>query len=92
MPDPAKQSTVAKVVGTVTAIAAATLAQRILSAGWQATQGHKPPVAEDPEAGITFTEVLVAAALTGAVVAMARVLAGRGATRVAARIEAGRAA
>lgn len=92
MPDTVKQSTAAKVIGTVAAIAAATLAQRIVSAGWQAARGHKPPVAEDPEAGIAFTEVVVAAALTGALVAVARVIAGRGATQVAARIEAGRSA
>jgi hypothetical protein len=86
------QSTVAKVVGALTAFAAAAAAQRLVSAGWQAARGHKPPAAEDPETGVRLSEVVAAAAITGALVAVARVLATRSAARFAARVEAGRTA
>jgi hypothetical protein len=84
------QSKLAKVVGAVAALAAAAAAQRLVAASWQATRGHKPPAAEDAEAGIGLAEVVVAAALTGALVAIARVLAARGTARFTAQIDAAR--
>ena len=48
--------------------------------------GHKPPKADDQgDAGLA--EVVVAAAITGALVAMARVLATRGTARFTAKVD-----
>jgi hypothetical protein len=77
-----------KLVGTLAGVAASALAQKVISAGWQAARGHKPPVEEDADAGIGLGEVLVAAALSGAAVAVVQVLAHRSGTRAARRIAA----
>ena len=79
------QSGLAKIAGAVAALAATAVAQKVLAAGWKAARGHKPPTAEDPDEGIGLGEVLAAAALTGAVVAVVRVLATRAGARAAAR-------
>lgn len=89
MPD-TTQSRVAKVVGALAALAAAAAAQRLVATSWQAATGHKPPAAEDDEVGIRLGEVIAAAAITGALVAVARVLATRSAARFAARIDSAR--
>jgi len=82
-------SIVAKIVGVVVAIAAAWAVQKAVSASWQSASGHKPPKADDQgDAGLT--EVVAAAAITGALVALSRVLATRGTARFSARIDAGR--
>lgn len=77
-----------RLVGTVAALAASAVVQKVISAGWQAAKGHKPPVDEDADAGIGLGEVLAAAALTGAVVAVVRVLATRGGAKVARQVTA----
>jgi hypothetical protein len=77
-----------KLAGTLAAVAASAVAQKVISAGWRAARGHKPPVDEDADAGIGLGEVLAAAALTGAVVAVVRVLATRGGTKAARQIAA----
>jgi len=74
----------AKAVGLATAAAAAWIASQAVTQGWKATRGHKPPKAEDPgDAGLA--EIVAAAALTGALVAVARVFATRGTARFAER-------
>ena len=84
--DEKSQPGLAKLAGALAAAVAGAAAQKVLVAGWKAARGHKPPTAEDPDAGIGLGEVLVAAALTGAAVAVVKVLATRSATRaVAAR-------
>ncbi|MCL2091713.1 MAG: DUF4235 domain-containing protein [Micrococcales bacterium] len=75
-----------KLAGTLAGVVASAVAQRVISAGWQAVRGHKPPVEEDADAGIRLGEVLVAAALSGAVVAVVQVLAHRGATKAARQV------
>lgn len=72
-----KQSMIAKAVGLGVALAAAWVAQQVVSGAWRVALGHKPPKPED-EGDARFAEIAVAAALTGAVVALSRVLATRG--------------
>jgi len=80
MADKSTQTTVSKIFGTVMALAAAFVAQKIVASAWKAASGHKPPKADDDDdAGLA--EVAAAAAITGAVVALVRVLATRGAAR-----------
>ena len=79
------QSVVAKLIGAGTALAAAFVVQKVLAQAWQAKTGHQPPRADDQgDAGLA--EVVAAAALTGALVAMARVLATRGTARFTAKV------
>ncbi|MCL2850261.1 MAG: DUF4235 domain-containing protein [Micrococcales bacterium] len=83
MSDTEPDTRVVKLAGALAAVAASALAQKLISATWRAARGHTPPTEEDAEAGVGLAEVLVAAALTGAVVAVVRVLASRGAVRAA---------
>lgn len=80
MVDKSTQSTVSKLFGTAVALAAAWAAQKVVASAWQAASGHKPPKAED-DGDASLAEVAAAAAITGAVVALVRVLATRGAVR-----------
>jgi hypothetical protein len=75
-----KQSRVAQAVGLGVALGAAWLAQQLINQAWKAALGHKPPKPED-EGDVRFAEVAAAAVITGAVVALARVLATRGAAK-----------
>ena len=80
MVDESTQSAVSKVVGLLVAAGAAWAAQKAVSTAWRATTGHLPPKAEDQgDAGLA--EVAVAAAITGAIAALTRVLATRGTAR-----------
>ena len=86
MSEKPKASLLAKVIGAVATLAAAWLAQKVITSVWKARTGHKPPTAED-EGDSNLSEVVIAAALTGALVAISRVLATRGAAHVVAAIE-----
>jgi Protein of unknown function (DUF4235) len=78
--DESTQSNVSKVVGVLVAAGAAWVAQKAVSTAWRATTGHVPPKAEDQgDAGLS--EVAVAAAITGAIAALTRVVATRGTAR-----------
>ena len=90
MPEKQSPSMLAKVVGAGAAIAAAWAAQKLLDRAWVAAAGHEPPAPESQEEDISLREVLLAAAITGAVVALARALASRGTARVAARVNSKR--
>ena len=79
-----KSSTVTKLVGLGAAALAALIAQKVVSGAWRAASGHKPPKA-DTESEARLAEVIAAAAVTGAVVAVARVLATRGAAKATNR-------
>lgn len=84
MADKPSTPVLAKVVGLATAAAAAWIASQVVTQSWKAAKGHKPPKAEDPgDAGLA--EIVAAAALTGAVVAVARVFATRGTAKFAER-------
>lgn len=78
------RSTVAKLVGVAAALVAAFVAQKAVEQVWMRTAGHKPPRADD-EGDHRLQEVVAAAAVTGAAVALARVLATRLTARYAAR-------
>lgn len=75
-----KEDMTAKLLGVVVALGAAWVAQQLINQVWTKAFGHKPPKAED-EGDPRFAEVAAAATVTGAVVALARVLATRGAAR-----------
>lgn len=76
-----KESLVAKVAGLAIALGAAWLANQVIDRGWTKVLGHKPPKAENP-GDARFGEVLAAAAITGAIVALSRVFATRGAAKL----------
>ena len=75
-----KETMVAKAIGLAVALGAAWAAQQLVSGLWRVTLGHRPPKAED-EGDHRMSEVLLAATITGAVVALSRVLATRGAAK-----------
>lgn len=79
-----KESLAAKLTGVVAALAAAWLAQRLIDAVWTRALGHKPPKPED-ESDARFAEIAAAAAITGAGIALSRVLATRGAAKLLTR-------
>lgn len=76
-----KETLVAKITGVAIAVGAAWVAQQLIDRTWHAVLGHRPPKAENP-GDARFGEVAAAAAITGAVVALARVLATRGAAKI----------
>ena len=80
MDDEGTQSMTAKLAGLGIALVAAWAAQQLISAAWKGAVGHKPPKPEDP-GDARMGEVALAAVITGAVVALSRVLATRGAAR-----------
>ncbi len=80
MVDESTQSAISKAVGLLVAAGAAWAAQKLVSTAWRAATGHVPPKAEDQgDAGLS--EVAIAAAITGAIAALTRVLATRGTAR-----------
>ena len=79
------QELLVKGAGTVTALAAAWLVQRAISAVWKAVRGHDLPPGKD-DADEAVGEVVAAAVVTGALGALVRVLATRGGAKAARRI------
>ncbi len=75
-----KQTMIAKVAGIGAAFAAAWLAQKLLASAWKAATGHTTPKPED-EGDVRFAEIAIATALSGAIVAVVRVVATRGAAK-----------
>ncbi len=76
-----KTNMIAKAAGIGAALAAAWLAQKLLASVWKAATGHTPPKPED-EGDVRFAEIAAAAAISGAIVALFRVVATRGATKL----------
>jgi hypothetical protein len=76
-----KPTLAAKAIGIVAAIIAAWLAQQLITMVWTRLFGHKPPKPED-EGEARFREIAAAAAVTGGAIALARVLATRGAAKL----------
>ena len=89
MGDSGKQTMASKAVGLGATMVTAWLAQKILSQIWQKASGHDVPQPDDPGEA-RLGELALAAAVTGAVAAGAKILADRGARRVTRRISAGR--
>ena len=73
------QSTKSHLIGTALALGGAVLAQKVVSMVWTAMSGHRPP--EDDDRDASLGEIAAAAVVTGAVMALVRVLAVRGARR-----------
>ena len=80
MDDDSKQSMMARLAGLGIALVAGWVVQQLISAVWQRSVGHKPPKPEDA-GDARIGEIALAAAITGAVVALSRVLATRGAAK-----------
>ncbi len=78
-----RSSPLVKIAGIGAGLAAAWLVQRLLDAAWKRTSGHATPGADDEDAPLA--EVAVAVALTGALAAVGRLLATRGAARFLSR-------
>lgn len=89
--DEQKQSMVAKIVGAGVALGAAWVVQKVIDTAWEKSRGHKPPSADSTAEDIKFTEVALAAVITGAAVALSRVIATRGTAKFAGRVNRGRA-
>lgn len=80
---------VTKIALVATTAAAAWLAQKVLSQVWKKTTGHDAP--KDPldtDSGVVA--IAVFGALAGAVAALSRVAASKGAHRITARVNAPR--
>lgn len=76
-----QQSIVAKLAGVLVALVAAWAAQKLIDTSWKKVTGHAPPQLEDDDDDNRFAEILVATAVSGAVIATARALATRGAAK-----------
>jgi len=81
---PQSSNTKATLIGAAIAAGAAWAAHKAVDQIWVASSGHKPPRADD-EGDAALAEILVAAAVTGAVISIVRVLATRGAARIGSR-------
>ncbi|UFU02760.1 DUF4235 domain-containing protein [Ruania suaedae] len=69
---------VQKLVTTAAAVAAGLAANKLLGASWKKITGHEPPD-NNPEADeISIGELVVFAAVSGALIAFARTFAARG--------------
>ena len=72
---------VTRLIGTGVALAAAFVVQRVIDTAWQKKTGHKPPkVGARGDAGVA--EVVTAAVVSGALIALARALATLGTDKV----------
>ncbi|QOR70378.1 DUF4235 domain-containing protein [Ruania alkalisoli] len=72
---------ISKLVTTLAAIAAGIAANKLLTMGWKAATGHEPPTGDADDGEISLGELVVFAAVSGAVVTFARTFATRGAKK-----------
>ena len=70
-----------KVLSTGAGILAGIAANKVLDVAWRAATGHEPPDAEDTEAH-EILEIVVFAAVSGAVIGLTRQLFMRGAKKL----------
>lgn len=70
-----------KIVGAGSAIVAGLLANKVLDVGWKAVTGHAPPDDDPDDPTISLTEIVVFAAVSGAVVGISQQLARAGARK-----------
>ncbi len=78
-----KSFPLAKLVGVAAGLAAAWAAEKVIDSVWKRTTGYS--ISETDEENSPLGEVALATVVTGALVAVSRLLAMRGAARVAAR-------
>ncbi|QCB95477.1 DUF4235 domain-containing protein [Cellulomonas shaoxiangyii] len=76
---------VAKVVGMGVTLGAAWLAHKLVDTAWEKARGHKPPSPDSTDEDVNFSEVVAAAVISSALVALSRVLATRGTAKLVAR-------
>ncbi len=89
MADDNDDGMVDKLILIGTSALAAWLAQKVLGAVWKKTTGHDAP--KDPlENDSTIAGIVTFAGVTGAVAALSRIAANKGARKVTSRIAAGR--
>lgn len=69
-----------KVVTAVATIAAGLVANKVLGVAWKGITGHEPPM-DEKDGDLPVAEVVIFAAVSGALVALARVYANRGAAK-----------
>lgn len=72
------QSAKSNLIATALTLIGAMLAQKAVSLVWKSASGHQPP---DSESDARLGEVAAAAVVTGAIMALVRVLAVRGTRR-----------
>ncbi|MEE6271846.1 DUF4235 domain-containing protein [Georgenia wangjunii] len=69
-----------KLLSTASILVTGTLVHKAIDSGWKAATGHEPP--KDPDDhGVSMTEVILFAIVSGAVVEVSRRLALRGASK-----------
>ncbi len=69
-----------KVITTVATILAGLVANKVLGAAWKGVTGHEPPLDENDDE-FPLAEIVLFAAISGALVALARSYANRGANK-----------
>lgn len=69
-----------KLVSAGSAVVAGLIASKVLDIGWKAVTGHKPP-GDDDDPAVSLAEIIVFAAVSGAVVGLSRQLAQTGAAK-----------
>lgn len=67
-----------KMLAALAGVTAAALARNVLVAGWERNRGTQPP-ANPADPSTDWTEAITWAALTGALIGLARLVAARGA-------------
>ncbi|MDO8106277.1 DUF4235 domain-containing protein [Isoptericola sp. b441] len=82
MSDDKSESRIAKLVGLAAAAGAAWAAGKLIDSLWTKAFGHAPPKADDDSDDIRFREVAAAAVISGAIVALFRASATRGARKL----------
>ncbi len=72
---------IAQAIGLAAGLGATWLARKAIDAAWKAVVGRTPPQAGEEESDAGFGEILIAAVISGAVVALFRALATQGAAK-----------
>lgn len=69
-----------RVVRTVATLAAGLVTSKVLKVVWKKVTGHEPPE-DEKDQDLPLAEIVIFAAISGALVALARTYADRGATK-----------
>ncbi len=83
MPGDRTNETLLRLARVGAGLAAGWLVHRLVDSAWQHAMGHATPAADDED--LPLLEVAVATALTGALVALARLLTARGTAKAVTR-------
>lgn len=69
-----------RVITTIATIGAGLVANKVLGMAWKGVTGHAPPL-DEKDGDFPLAEIVIFAAISGALVAFARVYANRGAAK-----------